>query len=175
MVLISRSSKAIWGQNDITIRGLSTKPLANLLLCTNEEITDLKVEGKSKTEIFKKFSVIHLGEEPLSKSDCENKGDKFKEIILETRNLRNNLPSLFGLSLQICDTYITTEEMKEFSDITKHERLANLLKNCKNLYEELNKFCDKELIAKSKSLRNELETSCLTKKSELAIKYLSPE
>ena len=85
------------------------------------------------------------------------------------------MPSLFGLSLQICDTYITTEEMKEFSDITKHERLANLLKNCKKLYDELNKFCDKELITKSKSLRNELETSCLTKKSELAIKYLSPE
>ena len=174
-VLLSRASKAIWGQSAITMRGISTTPNANLLLCTNEVIKNLKVEGKSKTEIFQKMSVIDLGEEPLSKSVCENKGEKFKEILQLAKSIRKVFPSFCGLSLQICGSYITSEEFKEYSEITKHERLGNILKNCKKLYDELNRFCEKEPCEKPKSLKNKLDTSCLTNKSELTIKHRSPD
>ena len=61
-VLLSRSSKAIWGKAQITLRNQSVTPAANLLICTNEDITDLKVEGKNKggfqKEIAAKFGTL---------------------------------------------------------------------------------------------------------------------
>ena len=174
-VLLSCSSKAIWGQSDITMRGVTTTPRANLLLCTNEDIEDLRVEGRSKKEIFQKMSVIFLGEEPLSQSDCKNKEDKFREILTESRNLRHCLPSFFGISLKACGSYVTNDEFKEYKNITIHERLANILKNCKNLYDDLKSFCEKEKVDLPKSLKNPLNTSCLVTKSELSIKLIKPE
>ena len=174
MVLLSRGSKAIWGKAQITLRNHSVTPSANLLLCTNEDITSLRVEGKNKDEVFMKLSVVDLGEEPM-KSKTEQKGEKFKEIIELTKILRKYLPSFFGLMLQTSSEYISSEEFKQYEDITKHERLANLLHNVRNLYEKLNKFCEVEDIQKPKSLFGELDTSCLTNKSELVHKFKSPD
>ena len=57
--LLSRASKSIWAKSMITIRGQSTTPNSNLLLCTNENIRDLRVEGRNKEEIFMKMSVVY--------------------------------------------------------------------------------------------------------------------
>ena len=65
MVLLSRGSKAIWGQAKITLRNSTITPKANLLICTNEDITSLRVEGKNKEEVFRKLSIVDLGEEPM--------------------------------------------------------------------------------------------------------------
>ena len=159
----------------MTIRNQTITPNANLLLCTNEEIRDLKVEGKNKAEIYQKLSVIDLGEEPMSRSDSESKGEKFKEIFKLTKVVRKFLPSFFGLMLQVCGSYISTREFKAYEEITKHERLGNILKNVNKLYEKLNKFCEEENIEKPNSLENKLDTSCLTNKSELALKFKNPE
>ena len=70
-----------------------------------------------------KISVISLGEEPM-KSKTENKGEKFKEIIELAKVLRSVFPSFVGLMLQTNSVYITSEEFKQYEDITKHERLG---------------------------------------------------
>ena len=174
-MLVSRVSKATWGQSAITIRGFSTTPKANLLLCTNEVIKDIRVEGKSKTEVHQKFSVIDLGESPLSESTCDNKSEMFKIILQQAKVIRQVLPSFFGLSLQMCGSYITSEQYNEYNEVTTYSRLANILKNAANLYEKLRIFCEQEHIEKPRSLKNKLDTSCLLTKSELSIKYLSPD
>ena len=174
-VLISRGSKAIWGKSQITLRGQSTTPKSNLLLCTNENITDLRVEGRNKMEIFRKLSVIDLGEETMSKSNTANKSEVFQEIFEQTRILRKHLPSFFGMMVQVCGDYITPEQFQVYDSITKHERLGNILKNCANLHEKLNKFCESEIIEKPSSLASDLDTSCLTNKSELVHKFKSPD
>ena len=138
-------------------------------------ITDLRVEGKNKDEVFQKLSVIDLGEHPMSSSNTENRAEKFKQILELTKVVRKFLPSFFGLMLQVCSEYITPEEFKLYNEITKHERLANILKNVKNLHDHLNKFCEVEAIEKPKSLQNKVDTSCLTKKSELVNKFKTPE
>ena len=48
-VLISRGSKAVWGKANILIKNTSVTPSANILFCTNEDISNLRVEGKNKT------------------------------------------------------------------------------------------------------------------------------
>ena len=111
----------------------------------------------------------------MSSCSTENKGEKFKEIIEMTKVIRNCLPSFFGLILQMSGSYITAEEFKAYEEITKHERLGNILKNVKKLYEKLNMFCEAKNIAKPRSLENELDTSCLTNKSELSHKFKNPE
>ena len=170
--LLSRASKAIWAKAKITIRNLSIVPNANLLFCTNEEIKDLKVEGRSKDEIFSKFSVISLGEEPMR--SINSKGQKFKEILEMSQKIRKHLPSFYGVMLQVCGSYITAEEFRQFEEITKHERLGNILKNVKNLHSVLVNFCEAENVQKPKSLQNKLNTICLTIKSELSHKFKSP-
>jgi len=174
-VLISRGSKAIWGKSQITLRGQSITPKSNLALCTNENITDLRVEGKNKMEIFRKLSVIDLGEETMSKSNTANKGEVFKDIIEQTRVVRKHLPSFLGMMFQVCGDYITPEQFQVYDTVTKHERLANILKNCANLHDKLNKFCESEFIEKPNSLASDLDTSCLTNKSELVHKFKSPD
>jgi len=173
--LLSRASKSIWAKSIITIRGQSTTPNSNLLLCTNENIRDLKVEGHNKEEIFMKMSVVDLGETPMSSSNPETKAELRKEVIEQSKVIRKFLPSFFGLISQICGKYITSDEFKYFCDVTRHERLANLLKNVGNLYNKLNKFCEEEGISKPESLESDLNTTCLTNKSVLAFKTRSPE
>lgn len=174
-VLVSRASKAIWGKAQVTIRNQTITPNANLPLCTNEEIKNLKVEGKNKAEIYQKLSVIDLGEEPMSRSDSESKGEKITEIFKLAKVVRKLLPSFFGLMLQVCGSYISAREFEAYKEITNHERLGNILKNVKKLYDKLNEFCEEENIEKPKSLKNKLDTSCLTNKSELALKFKNPE
>ena len=174
-VLLSRASKAIWGKSNIVIKNQTITPNANLLFCTNEDIPDLLVEGKNKTEIYMKLSVIDLGEKPMSSTNIENKGDTFKELMNQTKVVRKFLPSFFGMMLQICGVYITQDEFKLYEDVSKHERLGNILKNTKNLYDKLNRFCEQESIEKPESLLNPLDTSCLTNKSELKLKYKTPD
>jgi len=173
--LLSRASKSIWGKAQITIRNEAITPKSNLLLCTNEEVQDLKVEGRNKEEIYQKLSVLDLGEKPMSSSSCENKEALFKLIFDMTKVIRNNLPSFYGLILQMSGSYITADEFKEYHHITDHERLGNLLKNVKNLYEKLKQFCAEDRIEPPKSLLYELNTSCLTNKSELCHKFLKPD
>ena len=177
MVLLSRGSKAIWGQAKITLRNSTITPRANLLVCTNEHITSLKVEGKNKEEVYRKLSVIDLGEEPM-KSNTEKKGEKFKEVIEQTKIIRKSLPSFFGLILKTNMEYISCEDFKKFEQITKHERLANILNNVENLQKELKKFSDNEVedIDVPKSLLSQPpDTSCLTSKSQLVLKLKSPD
>ena len=133
------------------------------------------MEGRNKDEVYQKLSVIDLGESPMSSSSTENRAERFKEVLEQTKIIRKFLPSFFGLMLQVCSKYITPEEFKLYDELTKHERLANILKNVKNLHQELNKFCEIEAIEKPKSLLNEVDTSCLTNKSELVNKFKTPE
>ena len=121
-----------------------------------------------------KLSVIDLGEEPMS-SKTANKGEKFKLILDLTKVLRKYLPSYYGLMLSVCRDYISAEEFKLYENITKHERLGNLLKNVKNFYIKLNSFCELQQIVKPISLDSELDTSCLTNKSELVLKFKTPD
>ena len=175
-VLLSRASKSIWGKAQITIRNQAITPRSNLLICTNEEIQDLKVEGRNKEEIYQKLSVLDLGEKTMSSSRCENKEAMFKLIFEMTKVIRKNLPSFYGLILQMSGSYITAGEFKEYHQITDHERLANVLKNVKNLYEKLKQFCvDEKLEQPPKSLLLDLNTSCLTNKSELSHKFLNTD
>ena len=176
MVLLSRGSKAIWGQAKITLTNSTITPKANLLICTNEDITSLRVEGKNKEEVFRKLSIVDLGEEPM-KSNTEKKGEMFKVVIEQTKIIRKNLPSFYGLILQTNIEYIGSEDFKKFEQITKHERLANILQNVENLQEKLKKFSDDEVEANEtpKSLLSQLDTSCLTNKSELVLKLKSPD
>jgi len=170
--LLSRASKAIWGQSTVTLRNKATVPRSNLVICSNEHIRDLKVEGKNKDEIFSKFSVLDLGEEPLVCSD--NKGHLLKKILELCKSLRKCFPSFSGLMLQACGKYITREEFQSYSDLTSHERLGNLLKNVKNIFDKLAKFCEVKEIVKPKCLIK-LDVSPLTMKSELVHKFKTPE
>ena len=174
-VLISRASKAIWGKANILIKNTTVTPNANLLFCTNEDISNLRVEGKNKTEIHQKLSVIDLGETPMSSSNKENKVETLEELIKLTKVVRKFLPSFYGLMLRVCGKYITPLEFKQYEDVTAHERLANILKNAKNLHEMLNKFCEQENIVKPESLAAPVDTSCLTNKSELVHKFKTPD
>ena len=169
---MSRASKSIWGQSTITLRNKATVPRSNLVICSNENIRDLKVEGKNKDEIFFKFSVLDLGEEPLISSD--NKEHLLKKILELFKVLRKFFPSFSGLMLQACGKYITREEFQSYSDLTKHERLGNLLKNVKNIFDRLVKFCEVKVIEKPKCLI-ELDVSPLTLKSELVHKFKTPD
>ena len=172
-VLLTRCSKAIWAKSTITIRNKTSVPSANMLICTNEDIRDLKVEGCNKEEVYKKISVIDLGETPMSSSS--SKAEKRKVVMNNALCLRKHLPSFFGVMFQTCDAFITSDEFKAYEDITKHERLANLLKNAKNLHRLLNDHCEKENIVKPRSLANELDTSSLTNKSVMVNLLKSPD
>ena len=92
MVLLSRGSKACWNQAEITLRNTTVTPKANMLICTNEDIKSLKVEGKNKDEIYRKLSVIDLGEEPMN-SDTENRVENFKIVTEQAKVVRKCLPS----------------------------------------------------------------------------------
>ena len=142
------------------------------MICCNEKIVDLKVDGKNREEIYSKFSVLDLGELPIKNS--EKKSELLKKILELTRVLRKNLPSFYGFFLQACDKFISQEEFGDYAEITKHERLANLLKNVKNVFESLAKFCVDKEIEKPRSL-TVLDVSSLTGKSELAIKLKLPD
>ena len=112
----------------------------------------------------------------MSCSSCDNKEAMFKLIFDMTKVIRKNLPSFYGLILQMSGSYITAGEFKEYHQITDHERLANILKNVKNLYEKLKQFCVAEKMEHPpKSLLVELNTSCLTNKSELCHKILNTD
>ena len=130
------------------------------------------MDGKNCDEIFMKFSVLDVGEEQLSK--CANKDKLLQKIVELSKVIRKNFPSFVGFILQACGKYITREEFQEFSNITKHERLANLLKNCRNVFDMLGKFCESKKITKPRSLI-ELNVSSLTNKSELALKLKTPD
>ena len=173
-VLLTRASKSIWAKSKMTIRNQSCIPTANMLICTNEDIIDLRVEGKNKEEVYKKMSVIDLGEIPMSKSNSETRAEFRKKVISEAKIIRKHYPSFLGCMLQVSGQYITSEEFKEYEDMTKHERLGNILKNVQNLYTKLSDFCEQEDIPKPKSLRNKVSFSCLTNKSVLAHKGKSP-
>ena len=175
MVLISRASKSIWGKAQIKIKNESITPKSNLMFCTNEKISNLRVEGTNKDEIYRKFSVIDLGEQPMGQSSKGNKAEKIREAFELTKVIRKYLPSYYGLMLSVCGKYITPDQLSEYSDITKHERLGNILQNVKNFHEKLNVFCDKKVIVKPESIENKLDTSCLTNKSELVFKVKSPD
>lgn len=170
--LVSRSSKAIWGQAKVTLRNNPIVPHANLVICTNELIRDLKVEGKNKDEIFIKMSVLDLGEEPLG--NCSDKEVIFKKVLEKFQKVRKYLPSFFGLMLQAAGKYISKEEFQMYQDITKHERLGNILKNVQNVFNKLRGFCEENSIDPPKSL-TELDVSSLTNKSELVFKFKSPD
>lgn len=170
--LISRASKAIWGQAAVTLRNNPIVPKANIVICTNEKIRDLKVEGKNRDEIYMKFSVLDLGEEPLG--NCSDKEENFKKILEMTKVIRKNLPSFLGLMLQASGKFISQDEFHQYREITKHERLANLLKNVKNVFDKLGQFCELENVVKPRSLRV-LDVSSLTNKSELVLRVKTPE
>ena len=121
-----------------------------------------------------KFSVVDLGETPMSSSNPENKGELRNKVIALTKVLRKYLPSFCGLMLQVCGRFITSEQFKLYKEVTEHERLANILHNVQNLHNKLNLFCDNELMEKPESLESELNYSCLTNKSVLAHKLRSP-
>ena len=122
-----------------------------------------------------KMSVVDLGETPMSSSNPETKGELRKEVIDQAKVIRKFLPSFFGIILQVCGCYITSDEFKSYCDVTRHERLANLLKNVRNLYNKLNKFCEDEAIPKPESLESDLNTTCLTNKSVLAYTTRTPD
>ena len=172
-VLLSRASKAIWGKSKINIKNESVTPNSNLLFCTNEEICNLRVEGRNKDEIYQKMSVIDLGELPMGSDG--NKVEKITEVLELTKVIRNFLPSFFGLILQVCGEYITPDQFLEFKDITSHERMANILKNAHNFHEKLKNFCESVPMEKPGCLQRQLDTSCLTNKSELVLKSNNPE
>ena len=130
------------------------------------------MDGKNRDEIFMKFSILDVGEEQLSK--CANKDKLLQKIVELSRGFRKNFPSFVGFILQACGRYITREEFQEFSNITKHERLGNLLKNCRNVFDMLGKFCESKKIPKPRSLI-ELNVSSLTNKSELVLKFKTPD
>ena len=174
-ILLTRGSKSIWSKSKMSIRNQSTVPCSNILLCTNEKIRDLKVEGRNKDEIYMKFSVVDLGESPMSSSNPETKTEMRNMVIGQAKILRKSLPSFYGMMLQQFGTYITSEQFKAFEDITKHERLGNILKNAQNLHRMLSDYCNVKSIRKPKSLENDLETTCLTNKSVLAYTYRSPD
>ena len=159
----------------MTIRSQSVVPSSNLLICTNEHIRDLKVEGRNKDEVYKKISVVDLGETPMSSANGEFKAERRKDIMTLAVNLRNVLPSFMGLMLQVCHPFITNEEFKSYEDITKHERLGNILKNARKLQQKLDMYCDSRGIEKPKCLNNELDTSCLTNKSALVNRLKSTD
>ena len=121
----------------------------------------LKVKGENKEEIYQKLSVLHLGEEPMS-TNSKNKEQNRQKMFEMTKVLRKVLPSLYGLMLQVCGSYISKEEFEDFKDITKHERLANILKNATNLHGKLVEFCEMENVTKPQSLITSLDYSCLT-------------
>ena len=170
--LISRASKACWGKSTIIIKKKATVPSSNLVICSNEVISDIKVEGRNKSEVHMKFSVLDLGEESLPSSD--NKEQLLNRILELGKVLRKYIPSFFGLMLQASDKYITQEEIKKYQDITKHERLSNILKNLSNVYDMLGQFCESTVLDKPKSLRK-LNVSPLTLKSELVHKFKTPD
>ena len=174
-IMLSRVSKAVWSQGQITIRNQAITPATNLLICTNENIHDIKVEGRNKEEIYQKFSVVDIGEKPMSSSNCEKKEEMIKVVLQNSKVLRSCLPSLYGVILQACGLFITSEELKEYEHVTGSERLANILKNCKNLHLKLKMFCEAEDIGQPKSIQEALNTSCLTSKSELSHKFRNPE
>ena len=159
----------------MTIRNKCSIPAANMLICSNEDISDIRVEGRNKEEVYKKMSVIDLGEVPMSKSNMETRAENRKKVIMEAKFLRKCLPSFLGCMLQVCGQYITSEEFKMYEDVTKHERLGNILKNVQKLHSKLNDFCDREGVDKPKSLENNVCHSCLLSKSVLANKYKSPD
>ena len=175
MVLLSRASKAIWGKSQINIRNESVTPNSNILFCTNEEITNLRVEGRNKDEVYQKLSVIDLGETQMGSSSDGNKSEKIKEVLQLSKVIRSCLPSYFGLILQVCGEYITPNQFQEFKNVTSHERMANILQNAHNFHERLIKFCESVPIEKPNCLQNQLDTSCLTNKSELVLKFKNPE
>ena len=146
-----------------------------MLICTNEQIVDLKVEGRNKDEVYKKLSVIDLGETPMSRSSSEHSTERRREIVNLAYDLRKCLPSFLGFMLQVCDVYISGEEFQAYEEITKHERLGNILKNVANLHLKLNLYCEAASIMKPKSLEKCLDTSCLTNKSVLVNKYKNPD
>jgi len=173
MVLLSRASKAIWGKSQINIKNESVTPNSNILFCTNEEITNLRVEGRNKNEVYQKLSVIDLGEKQMSSDG--NKIERIKDVLHLSKVIRSVLPSYFGLILQVCGEYITPDQFEEFKDVTSHERMANILKNAQNFHETLTKFCESVPIEKPNCLQTPLDTSCLTNKSELVLKFKNPE
>ena len=117
-----------------------------------------------------------MGEIPIGSPAEGKKSEKIQEVLKWAKELRNNLPSFFGLILQICGQFITEDEFKEYKNIvTNHERLGNILKNAKNLHIKLADFCEAELIIKPKCLQSKLSTVCLTNKSELALKFKHPD
>ena len=100
-VLLTRASKSIWAKSKMTIRNQSCIPTANMLICTNEDIIDLRVEGKNKEEVYKKMSVIDLGEIPMSKSNSETRAEFRKKVISEAKIIRKHYPSFLGCMLQV--------------------------------------------------------------------------
>ena len=170
-VFLSRASKACWGKNQINLRTQATTPCSNILICTNEDIQDLKVEGRNKKEIYAKFSVLDLGEEAMSSNKVANKEEKFRTILEMAKVIRSCYPSFLGLMLRVSGSYITEEQFSEYESVTANERLGNILKNVKNLYVRLGKFCEDVEKDKPESLINDLDTSSLTKKSELSLKF----